>query len=363
MTSEDAKRKRCTLLLIQNDCETLKGLVQKNMSSIFALGIIPYMALFCRSFQEYTNKRLLDPTIDAELFDIRNSIKYYQERYARNKKRFLSADEEQDKEFRDLLRFDFLKNWNIHDNIGIYFEKNRHIIGNTQLMAELLNLSDLPIDERRTKMISIGSHVGEMINSVSIGLSKANPAPSIQINSCDQDYYYYDLNTNVSSFFNSNDSKDRNLYILHLLSILGFVRYVLEPMLDRDSTWIFRIKYLTTHYSFWGLKNLDKYLQNSSLDNDKALSQRIEAILMPGEHLFVSGFRNCMMHYDLIDGQSFAVSEEYFNETEPLFGLVESYFSGLSYFKLFDELSSFAAAVEQFLMNQFDFRKVHPKRL
>ena len=42
-----------TVLLIQNDCESIKQLVLNFQDSIFCMRIIPYMALFCRSFQEY----------------------------------------------------------------------------------------------------------------------------------------------------------------------------------------------------------------------------------------------------------------------------------------------------------------------
>ena len=48
-------------------------------------------------------------------------------------------------------------------------------------------------------------------------------------------------------------------------------------------------------------------------------------------------FRNCMMHYDLIDkNNKFLIKDEYLNVNIPLFGLVESCFGGIKY----DELKS-----------------------
>lgn len=45
--------------------------------------------------------------------------------------------------FRDLLRFDFTKPMNVHYNLGIYFDENGNIIGDTQLINYYLNSVDI----------------------------------------------------------------------------------------------------------------------------------------------------------------------------------------------------------------------------
>ena len=65
-----------TVLLIQNDCESIKQLALNYHDSIFCMRIIPYMALFCRSFQEYADTELISPEVDEEIYDLRNSINF-----------------------------------------------------------------------------------------------------------------------------------------------------------------------------------------------------------------------------------------------------------------------------------------------
>ena len=101
-----------TVLLIQNDCESIKQLVLHYHDSIFCMRIIPYMALFCRAFQEYAEIELISPEVDTEIYDLRNSIKIYSERYGKNIKRFIAVDEGQDDEYKSQLKFDFLKKMN-----------------------------------------------------------------------------------------------------------------------------------------------------------------------------------------------------------------------------------------------------------
>ena len=114
MTLEEQRGKKCALLLIRNDCETLKAIFHNKSDSIFTMCIIPYLALFCRSYQEFLKIDLLDPVIDSQIYDLRNSIKYYADRYGKSKQRFLKSDEMQNNEYRDLLRFRLLKKLNIH---------------------------------------------------------------------------------------------------------------------------------------------------------------------------------------------------------------------------------------------------------
>ena len=116
-----------TVLLIQNDCESIKQLVLNYHDSIFCMRIIPYMALFCRSFQEYADIELISPEVDEEIYDLRNSIKIYSERYGKNIKRFIAVDEGQDEEYKSQLKFDFLKKMNVHYNLGMYFTEDKRL--------------------------------------------------------------------------------------------------------------------------------------------------------------------------------------------------------------------------------------------
>lgn len=359
---EETKRKTCTVLLLQNDCETLKTIKQKHHEPITNLCIIPYFALFCRSYQEYAGLTVIDPEIDSQVYDIRNSIKTFSDRYARSKKRFLTTDEQQNKDFRELLRFGFMKDWNIHFNLGLYFDKEGHIVGNTQLCFDVLGMNNLTDEDRAKKAYALGEYMGKVIESVSTGLSESITAPTIQVADSKPRYYYEDINTNNSHFLNPNFSKDMSLYCLHLLSILGFVKYILEPMVLNENPWIIRIKYITFHYAISGLKKLKAFFENDRQKNKNKFYQRIAEVIASCEYLFVPKFRSCMMHYDLVENGSSVISDMHFDWNKPLYGLVEECF-GMSYGTCYDKLSAAATQIESCLSELFDYDCLQIKEL
>ena len=359
---EDARRKICTILLLQNDCETLKTIIPKRHSPITSLCIIPYYALFCRSFQEYSGLKIIDPEYDSQVCDIRNGIKTFSERYARSQKRFLATDEQQNEEFRELLQFNFMKDWNIHYNLGLYFDKEGHIVGNTQLCFDMLGMNGLTEEEKAKKSYALGEYMGKVIGSVSTGLSKSITAPTIQVADSEPEYYYEDINTNISPFLNPQYSKDINLYCLHLLSILGFAKYILEPIVLKENPWIFRIKYITVHYAISGLKKLKAFFENDRQKNSNKLYQKITGVIASCDYLFVPQFRNCMMHYDLGADEAFTISDTNFDWNKVLFGLVEECF-GVTYEICYDKLSEAATQIELCLSGLFDYGCLRIKRL
>ena len=360
---DDANRKYYSLLLIQNDCETLKQICLSIRNPIFSMGIIPYMALFCRSVQEYLGTELINPEIDSEIYDIRNRIKVYGDKYGKGKKLFLLSDEKQNDEFREKLRFEFTKSLNIHYNLGIYFDNRNHIIGNTQLYADELHLNPLPDRERPQKAFLLGKNLASIIGSISKGFEKTIPVPPILLHSEVPELYYADLNTNTSRFFNDAYEKDVNLFMLHILSNIGFVSYVLEPIAGKNNSWFFRIKYLVTYYSFLGIQRLKQHLENNTQNGEEKLIQTLSQILNSHEYLFSSTFRNCMMHYDLVADGSFAISERFFDSQKPLFGLIEECFNGLSYDDFSNRLSDLSNQIERILASQFSFSSLRVKKL
>lgn len=196
--------KKGTVLLIQNDCESIKQLVLNYRDSIFFMQIIPYMALFCKSFQEYAEIELISPEVNAEIYDLRNSIKIYGERYGKNIKRFIAVDEEQDYEYKNQLKFEFLKNMNAHYNLGLYFTEDKKIIGNTHLIESMLKLHGLSKEEQAKKCFSLGKHLASVIGSVSSGLESSLPVPKITVEGRLPKFLYKDMNTNKNGFFNPN---------------------------------------------------------------------------------------------------------------------------------------------------------------
>lgn len=354
-------RKKCTLLLIQNDCETLKTIILNHRNSVFSMCLIPYMALFCRSIQEYLNIELVSPEVDAEICDIRNSIKLFGERFGKGKKRFLASDEKQNQELQDMLRFKFMKKWNIHYNLGIYFDENGHVVGDTQLIDDMLKMSGLSEDERAKKSFSLGCNLASVIGSISRGM-EIKP-PDIQIDASIPGFYYCDVNTNKTPFFNSSFEKEVNLFALHILGNLGFVKYNLEPMVTAQNPWLLRIKYIATYYSYCGLRVLERHLEQLKQEQSSKFVEAAKTVDQAGEHLFDSTFRNCMMHYDLVENGTFAISEACYDETKPLFGLVETCFNNATYESFTAEIDSLGEMIEKLLVSQFNFKTLQIKKL
>ena len=52
----------------------------------------------------------------------------------------MRSDKHQDEIFRNRLRFSFMKNWNIHYNLGVFFDERNCIIGNSQQLNYFLNV-------------------------------------------------------------------------------------------------------------------------------------------------------------------------------------------------------------------------------
>ncbi|MFK74611.1 hypothetical protein EEP72_14540, partial [Listeria monocytogenes] len=72
----------------------------------------------------------------------------------------------------------------------------------------------------------------------------------------------------------------------------------------------------------FNIPEIDDYLTNN--DGFKVLS---------------SSFRNCMMHYDLIDKKgSPVILQKFYNPSLPMYELIESCYDGMNYNQYFDEL-------------------------
>lgn len=361
--NDESKRKIFTLLLIRNDCETIKTIINSVRHPIFSSEMIPYIALFCRSLEEYTGQQFLTSELDSQIYDIRNSIKTFSKEYRKGKKRFLRSDNSQDAEFRERLRFEFTKDWNIHYNLGVYFTKDKRIIGNTQLIADTLNLNGMSDKEKAEKAYSLSYNMSSIVGSVSSGIAESIDPPSIIINPRIPEYYYSDSNTNRSPFFNTAFPKDVNLFLLHIVSNLGFVNYVLSPLFLHENAWLLRIKYIVTHYAYLGLKHVRQHLDNAKGNSSGNLIHDIDGILTSASWAFPAKFRNCMMHYDLVSEGTFLIPESALDSGKTLYGLVEACFDGMEYADYLDSLTGLAEQMIQIVREQFSFDKITIQRL
>lgn len=345
--------------IIQEDAETIFSLMSTERDSVFAMEIIPYYALFVQSCQEYMGENFLPEEIALTIKDIRNHIKFYSDSFGKSKRKVATIDKEQDASFKSQLRFDFLKSWNIHLNLGTYWTEDHHIIGNTQQLASFIDVKNPFTPEAGKKMYDLGCQIGSFVSSVRSGLSKAfeqpivnRPANATTISK------YCDINTNKNNnLFVSHTSKELNLFYLHLLCNMNFVRYILRPLLPDENTWIFRVEYIVTYYTFRALQRLKNYCDNN--DDIVADIKGISEIEGAASNLFQSKFRNCMMHYSL-ENQG-VLSLEHIEQ--PFFGIVETCFPGTDYKTYLALIHNLSEQISKYLEKHFNFTGIELKQL
>lgn len=186
-----------TIRIIHEDAETIFSLLSSERDGIFAMEIIPYYALFVQSCQEYMGESFLPKEAAMNIKDIRNHLESYAKPFGKIKRKVALIDQEQDMNFKSQLRFDFLKSWNIHWNLGTYWTADYYIIGNTQQLAAFIEVKDLSDPGVKKKQYDLGYQIGSFVSSVRSGLAKsfgnlavARPTTAITITN------YYDINTN-----------------------------------------------------------------------------------------------------------------------------------------------------------------------
>lgn len=348
-----------SIRIIQEDAEAIFSLLSTERDSIFAMEIIPYCALFVQSCQEYMGENYLPGEAALRIKDIRNHIKSYAESFGKTKRKVASVDQEQDTIFKSQLRFDFLKSWNIHLNLGTYWAEDHHIIGNTQQLAAFLGTKDLSDTELGKKQYDLGYQIGSFVSSVCGGFSESLERPVVErASTAITIKNYYDINTNThNAFFVNHSSKELNLFNLHLLCNMNFVKHILRPLFSEGNTWLFRVEYVVTYYTFRALQRLKNYCENN--DDVVADTKRIVEIESTGNELFQSKFRNCMMHYNL-ENQG-VLSLEHIEQ--PFFGIIENCFEGKDYQSYSTLLHSFSDKIIDYLEKQFNCKDIKLKQL
>ena len=103
------------------------------------------------------------------------------------------------------------------------------------------------------------------------------------------------------------------------------------------------------------------HIENNYTDGIEMIS-RLNSILEYGETLFLSKFRNCMMHYDLKNNGVFVITEDNFDEKKLLYGLIEECFNGEIYKSYFEKIIDMGEQIENFITQQFNFDIVSLKK-
>ena len=82
------------------------------------------------------------------------------------------------------------------------------------------------------------------------------------------------------------------------------------------------------YYALGSIKKILNTPVNTFTDKTKEL---FEEILIKTDELMNTDFRSCMMHYEYSKNESYLIDEKYLDFTKPFYGLVETYFAGITY--------------------------------
>ena len=346
--------------IIQVDAESILSLIKTERDPIFYMGSIPYYALFVKECQNYIGEVFVKEPYASKIKDIRNFIKVYGERFGKTKKRIEKVDDNQNELYKSQLKFDFMKDWNVHLNIGTYWTSDKHLIGNTQMFADYLDIKN-PFDENcKNTQLEFGEQLGSFISSVGYRFSQMITPPEIVRNQSGvQIGYYCDLNTNIENkLFFDVQNKTLNLFYLNLLCSLNFIKYLLRPLFNDENIWLFRIEYVVAYYTYKSFQRL-----KSHCDYDKKLKLDLQEFmdeLNQYSVIFKSIFRNCMMHYKL-ESQGVLVME---NIEKPFFGIVETcYGNSMNYYLLLNKLRNLIDKMSSFLEDKLNLENIVLEKL
>jgi hypothetical protein len=141
---------------------------------------------------------------------------------------------------------------------------------------------------------------------------------------------HQNFNTNRCTTSGNNEYKVIRLFLLHVLSSIGFLLHTLKKIIIRESGLLLRLEYITYHYAIARLEGIMNYCNaNKDLVNDPNMLKMFNSIDYSNTNgLRTSSFRNCMMHFGLLSKEGRPlISEESLDLSVPLCGLIETQFS------------------------------------
>lgn len=375
-----------SFLMLKYDCETMSSLVPcLQGNGVVGLGMTPFVSLTAASAQELFMRNNI--TINVEdsglaIEDVRLKLKIFENGFSKSKKMILNIDYLQNESFKSKLRFNFLKWCNIHYNLGVYFNNEKKIIGNTQFayyltqddkfikqniekikQGYLYNPDSFEIDKKVA--FDFGHKCGSTIGFITNVLSEFDAPIKVLVNIKKIDLSYTDINTNRKSklFPNGDEGKALILYLLHTVSLINFTLYILNEFEKNDYGWFLKANYISYYYAYRKIQDLVNYLtQNNMLTQD--MSDLLNHPDISEPTYINSSFRNCLMHSEFTDKNGvFLINKKYIDKSKPLFGLVESSFDGIDYYRLKEIIRKKLEDISQLITNWISISNIRIRPL
>lgn len=347
--------KRLSILQMCYDSNELITLMNKlKHDSISSIFLVPYYSLFCIEslsiFKNYGVDISSDYKCPYNQKTIRAKLKCFEEKYSKSINIVKNCDFIQDHIFKNKLKLNLLKKHNMYYNLGIFIYNNK-IIGNSQYAyyifqdSKALKKSNLLLNEFQFKFIpnelkEYGAYCGNIISKINTITTEFFKSKSnFDNNYLKPNIFFKDLNTN--KIF-KEETKLEHLYLLHILSNINYVYYILKKH-ENDNGWWLKLYYITYYYSLRRIINLTEHLRKNNKKLDKI--EILENLYNITNKYINSDFRSCVMHYDF----SNYINKKYFDVNKPLFGLIESTFNGINYNDFKNEILSFIKEISDTL--------------
>lgn len=324
-----------TLMTIHDECDLLTEILTNYREPNLSYSLLPYCALFCVE----TGKRFEEMGIPFEqsygpynINVMRSRLKLFNDKMGKVIKLVNSIYHDQDLVYREKLRFNWMGKMNLYYNLGITFYNNR-VMANTYFFVSFLDKKDGRYAEPSgPEAFEFSRSIGQMLAKVN------NLLPSFRRNNpniCNHELeiLYKDINVNRRKLFSikGKECKELSILMLNVLGNINFTNYLVEDIVG-ENTWKIRVQYISMYYAKEMMSRV------SERTEDGTVSKKIDDCINNLHPIFNVSFRNCLMHYSFSEKGHNAIEEGYFDIEVPLYGLVESCFSGKSYKVLSSEI-------------------------
>lgn len=329
------------ILIIKRDFDLLRKIATQFKPEI-QMQLVPFTALFCYEAIEYLNKKgqkvEIDQTSKYSIKDIRQKAKFFDLSINKLLQSVRNVDKLQNEEFISLMLYPQLGNCNFHDNIGIFFDDKKNVVGNSHYAFFVFQdekIISKPTDSMNGQAIhgkeiqAFAYDMGRIIGSITSAFSSISDFIVADINIDSIILFSQDFNTNRCLIMENEGFKIIRLFLLHVLSSIGFILFVMKKAIIRDSGLLLRFEYITYHYAIKRLEGIMNYCnKNIGEIGDPNLLKVLNSIDYSNSNgLIKSEFRNCMMHFSLfnIEGTPL-IDETQIDLSKPFCGLIESQF-------------------------------------
>ncbi len=356
------------LVIMKRDFYLLRRIMTR-LSSLTNLQVIPYCALLCYESIEYLKTKGVEVKIKQtskyEINDVIRKGMFFDSDIKRILKNIMIVDKAQNDYYISDMKCPELGTWNLHNNIALYFDSNKNIIGNTHqinyifldetiLGNPLSKEGELTVSSKEAR--AFGFDLGVIIGSITSSsktvsnLVEADFDMNGVVSDLVEDDYNikeilgdfieadFDMkdieikaqnfNTNRCLVSAKGDFKAIRLFLLHILSSIGIILYVIKRSITRENGLLLRIEYIIYNQVLLHLEGLARYIESSDEKvEDQRLLTMLKSIDYSNNGLRITEFGECMKTFNLfgVNGKPL-IEEDKFDLSVPFCGLIESHF-------------------------------------